>query len=151
MRVIVPDVNVLMRPMYQQPHFEKAEELLRDAAYERIHLIVPQLFWSEIATALNSIPNMTRDEFEQKHVQLNKLARDGILHTARRTMTVTMRAYDISQLPKLPSAKRVTFLDAHYHALALEHEGEFVTADKKYIDAVNGRIPGATKLEDVRL
>lgn len=61
MRLIVPDVNVILRPMYRQQDYEKAEELLKEAAFGRVELIVPNLFFNEFKTALISIPKMTKN------------------------------------------------------------------------------------------
>jgi len=150
MKNIVPDANVFIHRYFKvkgmEAEREAATDLFKAAYLNRVKLIVPELFWSELATSMIRFPGVDRNTFEGNFEITQEMVADRVLATARRSNSVLMRAFDISRMETNPDTKRVRILDTIYHALAENRDGTFVTADQNYLDAVEGLVPGALHL-----
>jgi predicted nucleic acid-binding protein len=140
MRPIVPDASVLIKwslPEGAEEDQNTAKELLEELAYERIRVMVPALWYFEVG---NTLARKYPDQADASLQHLQSILQDCVAEASqecrRRTIDLVRR-------------HRVTFYDASYHALAIIHDGVFVTADEKYLQAVAGE-PNLMHLKDWR-
>jgi predicted nucleic acid-binding protein len=118
----VLDASVSMRTVVPDALTSKAQKLLDDYAQQIHELIAPSVYPAEIASAL------TKTE-RQKYIQVGE-ARKFFIALLHDIDAIMLDAIDIS------SRTRCGLYDALYIRLA-EREGcEFVTADKKCLNAL---------------
>ena len=120
--LVVPDASVLLKWALRSP-----DEAERDAAIAlraawlegRCRLMLPSLWAYEVANVLG--------------LKQPRLAAD---------LVRLLLAYVFDEIPvaalfdtalKLMTRTKVTFYDAAYHAVALDHDGVLVTADAAYV------------------
>lgn len=121
--LVVPDASVLLKwvlPSDDEPDTDKALRLRAAILDDAVHAILPPLWIYEVGnTVARRFP---------AHAQawLSALLRFGIEEMP------PSQAWLAKSL-ELTSRHEVSFYDAAYHALALVHNGVFVTADAKYI------------------
>lgn len=128
MQVVVPDASVLLKwvlPGEYEDHVAQALALRSAIALQRVQVAVPALWYFEVGNTL------ARKYPQDAAGQLADLR-------AFRLPSVEVDSALERQILRLTSAFGVTFYDAAYHALAMIHEGVFVTADEKYLNAVAG-------------
>ena len=125
--LVVPDASVVLKwvlPSDDEPDAEKAL-LLREAILnETVKAILPGLWLYEVGnTVARRFP-------EQAAAWLSALMKFGFEESlpSPRWLAKTLELTDRYQ---------VSFYDATYHALALIHNGQFVTADARYIARVS--------------
>ena len=123
MKLVVPDASVLLKwvlPEEREPHAARAIAI-RDAFIAgRIRLLVPPLWFYEVGNVLvTHYPDSVAE----------RLAALAAFRLPEARPTAAWR----EQIIKLAAAHEVTFYDASYHALAMVHDGIFVTADEKYL------------------
>jgi predicted nucleic acid-binding protein len=124
--LIIPDASTLLKwvlPPENEEHVEQALDLAQAFNAGRLGLIVPSLWIYEVG---NVLALKHPDLAEQ---QLSRLRRMEIPEIPPDEATV-QRAL------RLVTTKKVSFYDAAYHAVAIVRQGLFVTADKKYLQAV---------------
>jgi len=152
MKTVIPDVNVMLHRCFkiegEEANREASYALIKTAYAKKIKFVVPQLFWSEFATAMAQQSSVNREIFEANFAFIQEMIDDRVLATANRTNRVLMRAFDIARMEPNPGTSPASYLDATYHALAEDRDGTFVTADQKYIDKVAGRVDGVVHLQD---
>jgi predicted nucleic acid-binding protein len=120
-------------PSAGEPLAAEALALLRDYAVGDVHLIVPDLFWAELANLLW------------------KAIRQG--RCTRKSAEAGLQSLRELNLPTAPSAELVesafaiavaydrTVYDSLYVALAVQSRREFLTADERLASALAGRFP----------
>jgi len=126
--LVVPDASVILKwvlPERIAPDRENALALRRAAESGAVELLVPALWRFEVGNTLGRLlPNRAVELIglcEACGLRESKLTREWL----HETMGLVVR-YSVS------------FYDASYHALALVHGGEFVTADLSYIRKAAG-------------
>lgn len=120
--VVVPDASVLIKWA-----LESAEENDRDRALAvrdawlsgSCHLLLPSLWAYEVGNVLGlKQPKLAKSLMETLLAyRFDEVAAEDLYHRAFQMM----------------SRLKVTFYDAAYHAVALERDGIFVTADAAYV------------------
>jgi predicted nucleic acid-binding protein len=122
-QLVVPDASVLLKwvlPSGEEPDADKALLLRAAIVDERVRALVPALWLYEVG---------------------NTVARRFPTHAAR-WLSALMK-FGLKEAPpsqvwlakslELTARYGVSFYDAAYHALALLHDGLFVTADRRYV------------------
>ncbi|HEX5314531.1 MAG TPA: type II toxin-antitoxin system VapC family toxin [Gammaproteobacteria bacterium] len=124
MRIVVPDASVILKWILADPTGEQDVDkaiALRDAVIGgEIAIRVPSLWIYEVGNIL------TRKFAKHAGNALAALVAFGM--DERRT-----EGDLLSRTVALTQSCKVTFYDAAYHALALEENGTFVTADARYL------------------
>jgi len=137
MNLVVPDASVLLKwvlPPDHEQHVEQALALRRDIAWKKLDARVPSLWYFEVGNTL------ARRYPAEAGRHLENLRLFGLQESAP---DPTLE----QDILRLTTEFGVTFYDAAYHALAIVHEGVFVTADEKYVQAVGGE-PHVMHLRD---
>jgi len=134
--VVVPDASVLLKwvlPGDGEPDADKSLLLRAAIVGETIRAIVPTLWIYEVGnTIARRFPNRASD-------WLSALVKFGLSESrsSQRWLSKTL---------ELANRHDVSFYDAAYHAVALLHNGVFVTADTRY--AARARASGAVTTLD---
>jgi len=120
-------------PAGAEPLAEQAETLLRQYVQGRLKLVVPDLFWSEIAS------------FLWKAVRSNKIsvgtAEDGLRElTARNLPTVSSQKVLTEALYIAARFDRTPY-DSIYVALAQAFQINLITADERLANALAAHFP----------
>jgi predicted nucleic acid-binding protein len=133
---VVVDASVAVKwclPSVREELVAEAEELLASSRREEIQLLVPDLFWVEVANAL------------WKAVRRNEISQ------ANAALAISfLRDLDIATLPSmdiLPQALDLairhdrTVYDSLYVVLVLQTKSEMITADERLANALAARFP----------
>lgn len=134
--VCVVDASVAAKwifPGTTEPLAQQADDLLRSYKQGQVELVVPDLFWSEIAN------------FLWKGVRKRQIS----AATAESSL-LTMTTHDLPTLPAqkiLPRALSIamdfdrSIYDSIYVALAVDQKGSLITADEKLANALAAYFP----------
>ena len=136
MSVIVVDASVAAKwllPAGGETLAEEAFHLLGRWAMGEIRMIVPDLFWAELGNLLWKAVRQGRCAKVAAEVALASLE-EGMLTTVS-SLVLLDRAFGIA------NTFGPTVYDSLYVALALESEGQLITADEKLANALAARLP----------
>lgn len=125
-QLVVPDASVLLKwvlPAEDEPDTDKALRLRTAIENEAVHALLPALWLYEVG---------------------NTVARRFPIHAPRWLSALMKFGIQVAPPSELWLARtleltrryEVSFYDAAYHALALIHNGTFVTSDAKYVNRV---------------
>lgn len=124
--LVVPDASVLLKwvlPSEDEPNADRALILRTAISDEAVHAILPALWLYEVGnTVARRFPTHASG-------WLSALIKFGIEE-------VLPSSPWLAKTLELTSRYEVSFYDAAYHALALIHNGLFVTADTRYVNRV---------------
>jgi predicted nucleic acid-binding protein len=124
--VVVPDASVVLKwvlPSDDEPDAEKALLLRAAISDETVKAILPGLWLYEVGnTVARRFP-------EHAAAWLSALMKFGLEESLPSPRW-------LAKALELTDRYQVSFYDAAYHALALIHNGQFVTADARYISRV---------------
>jgi predicted nucleic acid-binding protein len=122
--LIIADSSVLIKwCVKEEEDREQVIKMQRDFIDDKFNILVPLLVDWEINNFLGR--NFTPEIASSKYSNFKMLQLTGAMLTPE----LSHLAFEI--VKKFPG---VSFYDASYHALALNHPGLFLTADKKYYD-----------------
>jgi predicted nucleic acid-binding protein len=123
MKLVVPDASVLLKwvlPEEGEPWVGEALRLRDDFETGRADLLVPSLWYYEAGNVL------------ALHYAESAADRLAVLVGLRLSVAEPNEMWRVKTLD-LTKMHGVTFYDASYHALAVLHNGVFVTSDEKYL------------------
>jgi predicted nucleic acid-binding protein len=124
--LVVPDASVLLKwvlPSDDEPDADKALLLRAAIRDEAAHALVPPLWLYEVGNTI------ARRFPIQASRWLSALMKFGLAE-ASPTQPWLAKTLELTQ------RYEVSFYDAAYHALALLHNGVFITADSRYVNRV---------------
>jgi len=134
--LLVLDANVAAKwilPRGGEPLVEQALELLHQYERAEVRILVPDLFWSEIANVIWKAVRQERLAASNAHQALLDLR-------SRRLPTVPAFSL-LDQALALAIAFERSVYDSIYLALATESKATLVTADEKLANAVAAKLP----------
>lgn len=135
--VTVVDASVILKWILKdEVDAKKAEKIGDQCVNGEIHIFVPEHTYTEVANIL-ALKGST-----DISIQLHRIFDSGLLVTAWHTVEVTNKATEI-----MKEFKGISFYDAVYHALAIVHDGTFITADEKY-QRLTKKLGHSTLLKD---
>ena len=121
--LVVPDASVILKwvlPAHDEPHTDRATNLLDAFVAGKIRCVVPALWHFEVgSTVARRFPEEAPGWLDT----LERLSLDEIV-PSRRWLASTLA---------LSRDHQVTFYDAAYHAAAIVLGGTLVTADARYV------------------
>jgi predicted nucleic acid-binding protein len=122
--LLVPDASVVLKwvlPSDDEPDADKALLLRAAVLEETVKAVLPGLWLYEVGNTI------ARRFPEHAAAWLSALMKFGLEESlpSPRWLAKTL---------ELTGRYQVSFYDATYHALALIHHGQFVTADARYVD-----------------
>jgi predicted nucleic acid-binding protein len=123
MKLVVPDASVLLKwvlPEEGEPWVGEALRLRDDFETGRADLLVPSLWYYEAGNVL------------ALHYAESAADRLAVLVGLCLSIAEPKEMWRVQTLD-LTKTHGVTFYDASYHALAILHNGVFVTSDEKYL------------------
>jgi predicted nucleic acid-binding protein len=123
MKLVVPDASVLLKwvlPEEGGPWVGEALRLRDGFETGRADLLVPSLWYYEAGNGL------------ALHYAESAADRLAVLVGLRLSIAEPNEMWRVKTLD-LAKTHGVTFYDASYHALAILHNGVFVTSDEKYL------------------
>lgn len=124
--LVVPDASVILKwvlPPDDEPEGDRARMLRKAIVEEEVQALVPALWLYEVG---NTLARRFPDEAARLLAALMKLELEE-LAPSRQWLEAVL---------KLTRGHGVTFYDAAYHAIAVMHKGNFVTADERYANQV---------------
>lgn len=126
LQLVVPDASVLLKwvlPSDDEPDADHARLLRAAIRDEAVRALVPALWLYEVGNTI------ARRFPQHAEAWLSALMKFGLEEAP------PSHAW-LAKVLELTGRYEVSFYDAAYHALALLHEGLFVTADTRYVDRV---------------
>ncbi len=127
--LVVPDASVLLKwvlPAAREPQVEQAIALLNAFRDGVVDVLLPSLWIFEVG---NVLARNYPDSAKERLAALAALALPEMpLDAAGRELALDMAMRN-----------RTSFYDASYHAIALLHDGRFVTADRRYAEAAGAQ------------
>jgi predicted nucleic acid-binding protein len=139
--VIVPDASVILKWAFrspeEEPHQEKAMEILNHWCEGKVHLILPKLWAFEVGNVLALKNPQYAQEIMEILIGYRLPECETTVELCRETFNL-VRQY------------RATFYDAVYHGVALLNKGTMVTMDKAYYRKAS-KAGHVVMLEDIRL
>jgi len=141
--VIVLDANVLVKLFIDEPLSDRAEAVVSEHSL----ILAPELVRIEVAGAITR--KVRQDELpraaaEEKLCLWHEFLRLGNVHLIP-TGEIERAAEQFSLELRHPLA------DCLYLAVAEQHPAPLVTADKPFLDALDGRFPHVCHLSSVRV
>ncbi|MCP5197938.1 MAG: type II toxin-antitoxin system VapC family toxin [Gammaproteobacteria bacterium] len=125
--LIVPDASVILKwvlPSADEPDTDGALRLRDAIRDEHVEAWVPSLWLYEVG---NTIARRFPD---QAAPWLTALQNFGLQEASPTAQWLTT-ALELTQ------RFGITFYDAAYHAVAIVHQGDFITADRRYAERAN--------------
>ena len=136
MRTVVIDASVAAKwflPKSQEPFTDEAFGLLTDYAYGKLRIVVPDLFWSELANIFWKAVRQSRWSAADAQKALS-----AVLDRNFPTLPVTRL---VSDALSIALAFDRSAYDSLYVAAALQSKSVLVTADEKLANATAARLP----------
>jgi predicted nucleic acid-binding protein len=126
-KIIVLDASVALKWFLgEKESFEEAQNLLLELQEGKHKILVPFHFMSEVANTLSrKVPDLL----------LEALSHLRLLGVKEVALNLDNAAIALDLIKRHPS---LAFYDTAYHALAIRHKSDFVTADKKYCRNAKG-------------
>ncbi|MGH9474091.1 MAG: type II toxin-antitoxin system VapC family toxin [Terriglobales bacterium] len=136
MAIVVVDASVVVKWVLPEPETGAALQLLHDFESGQLDLIAPRLLLSEIASSLT------------KRHRRHELSAGQALAALEWVRVRCPRLVDADLTSALHLSLRlsVSLWDALYVVTAVERNCEFITADRRLVRAVAGRVPGVRLL-----
>lgn len=126
--LVVPDASVLLKwvlPPGEEPDTDKARLLRGAIAEEKVQALVPSLWFYEVGNTVGRrFPSHAR-------AWLSALMKFGLQEAPPSPLW-------LAKTLELTRRHDVSFYDAAYHAIAVLHDGQFVTADARYVNRARG-------------
>ena len=126
--LVVPDASVLLKwvlPSNEEPDADKALLLRTAIVDEDVRALVPGLWFYEVGNTVARRFPIHASAWLSALMKFGLKEAPGSHRWLAKALELT-RHYDVS------------FYDAAYHALALIHDGLFITADTRYVARVTG-------------
>lgn len=123
MKTVIPDASVLLKwvlPPVNEHYVEQAMAMRKALLDGKVRLLVPHLWYYELGNTLSRKYPDYADALLSSLIDMDMECQ----HHDQGWQTTTVQ---------LVSSFQVTFYEAAYHALAINRDGVFVTADEKYI------------------
>lgn len=136
MNDLVLDASVALKwamPAAREPFTGEATSLLDRYARNELNLLVPDIFWAEIANVLWKGARRKRWNQSEAEAAMNAI--------------LTLGFFTVPSQVLLPGASRLAFAhdravyDCLYVALAIEYNTHLITADEKLANALAARLP----------
>jgi predicted nucleic acid-binding protein len=122
--LVVPDASVILKwvlPSDDEPETSQALMLRKASVDEDMRALLPALWLYEVG---NTIARRFPEHADGWLAALFKFGLEEAPPSRRGLATVL----------ELTKRYGVTFYDAAYHAIAIVHDGQFVTADRRYVN-----------------
>ena len=136
MTAVVLDASVAAKwflPAEGETLAEEALALLRDYGAGNVRLIVPDLFWAEVGNLLWKAIRQGR---------CTKTAADSGLKSLRELKLPTTSSVELVEAAfEIALTFDRTVYDSLYVALAVQSQGQFVTADERLANALAAHMP----------
>lgn len=130
MNNIIPDANIFTKLFLQEKDSQEARIFIKTCVLTNARLIVPELFKYEIYAV-----TIKRNESLVKTIELFEAHVATILTVVSPSKEVWLKAEEITKLGHQNSGYPSLY-DSIYHALAIESNGTFLTADKRHYEKV---------------
>jgi len=127
MNKVVLDSCVFSKLFLQEPDHQEAVELITELSQRNIKVLVPSLFLYEVLSiaAASSFPikkvYALITQYRSANLEIVELDEKTIL----KAIDICVHGHEKSGFP--------SFYDASYHALAINNECQFITADKRHV------------------
>ena len=133
MKVIVVDNSVIMKPILEEDDADKVKKLFLHKDRFELSILVPDIFCYEF---LNILTKAVGTESALKAYNYLK----------NRQLSVIPFEDDLIKIAGglVKKYPQISFYDAAYHALAIAHKADLITADERYYNLTKGE--GRVKL-----
>lgn len=127
-KIIVPDSNLLIKFIYPEDDSHQVKAFFKESYSADCKLIAPELFQYEVIKATNyykcdvdKVIDLI-DAFEESYLTFKKPSRAEW----KKALEIADSGHAKSGFPSI--------YDSIYHALAIENDGVFITADRKHYE-----------------
>jgi len=127
MNNVVLDSCVFSKLFLQEPDHQEAVELITELSQRNVKVLVPSLFLYEVLSIAAASPFPVKNVYAL--ITQYQLANLEIVELEEKTI---LKAFDICTHGHKKSGFP-SFYDASYHALAINSECQFITADKRHV------------------
>jgi len=127
MNKVVLDSCVFSKLFLQEPDRQEAVELITELSQRNIKVLVPSLFLYEVLSIATASPFPIEKayalitQYQSANLDIVELDQQTIL----KAIDICAHGHEKSGFP--------SFYDASYHALAINNECQFITADKRHV------------------
>jgi len=127
MNKVVLDSCVFSKLFLQEPDHQEAVELITELSQRNIKVLVPSLFLYEVLSIAATSPFPVKNvhalitQYQSANLEIVALDEKTIL----KAIDICAYGHEKSGFP--------SFYDASYHALAINNECQFITADKRHV------------------
>lgn len=125
--IIILDANIVVKLLHAETDTEQARDFLRSCVDQKARILVPEHFLYELVNVCQRV-GVGVDEVLELYESL-KLSLLTVVSPNRDTW---LRAEKIAQ-DGHPKSGFPSIYDSIYHAIALDIDGLFVTADKRHV------------------
>ena len=133
--IFVPDANVFLEMIYGRSLQMAARQMISHAITSEIQLVAPSLLLDAITEVLcGNLDDLK--EVRQLLLYLEQLVKEKALLIVVPNLAIRMKAIEIDRTGNLKSGYP-ELSDSLYHALAIVHDGIFITNDSKHVAKVN--------------
>lgn len=126
-KIIVPDANIAVKMLHTEADTDQARAFFRSCLENEVKILVPEHFLYELVNVCQRVKvgaDQTLDFYEA--------LKSSILTVVTPSRDTWLRAERMAQ-DGHPSSGFPSIYDSIYHALALDADGVFVTADKRHV------------------
>jgi len=124
---VVLDSCVFSKLFLQEPDRQEAVELITELSQRNVRVLVPSLFIYEVLSIATASPFPMKNahalitQYQSANLEIVELDNKTIL----KSIDICAHGHQKSGFP--------SFYDASYHALAINNECQFITADKRHV------------------
>jgi predicted nucleic acid-binding protein len=141
--VVVVDTSIVIKWIIDEPDSGTAMALLAKWISDGTTIIAPLLLAYEVANVLYRRLHKGLIALDETEQLLTYVLLQAVELDKSQSHILSIRAIRFSHQFTLPAV-----YDAHYLALAERENCEYWTADKRLLNAINGKLPWVHKLED---
>lgn len=126
-KILVPDANIAVKMLHAEADTKQARDLFRYCAGNEVKLLVPEHFIYEVVNVCQRVKVSVDDALD-----FYDALKSSILTTISPSRATWQRAERMAQ-DGHPNSGFPSIYDSIYHAIAIEADGVFVTADKRHV------------------
>ena len=141
---MILDASVGVKWIFQEALSEKAEALLKLAEEQKVEIVVPGLFYEELANACWLRVRKNLPLYGTTDDALDRIADLPLLKTYPNRELTTVAYENALQF-------NISAYDAHYVSLAEVYVAPLITADEKLLAACRGKFDFIESLAEIKL
>ncbi|RKX90574.1 MAG: hypothetical protein DRZ90_16230 [Spirochaetes bacterium] len=133
-KLYVIDANVFLEYIFSRPLLDKARQIIEDAIFKEIEILLPSLVLDEITEVLcGNLDNLNEVDSHLRYIE--KLVKEEVIQIVVPNSKVRLKAIEMARVGHKKSGYP-ELTDCLYHSLAILNDAVFITNDKRHISKV---------------